>query len=181
MFLHYERKNFFWFKGLRVKKSFLITKDLKILDEKVNSCEYLDNRNRVLFEEKKTHLLNLYMGKYIIKIMDFIKDKENIKITPWNIHTPLTFSVSNINNFGLKIHYDTSKIDTIIYKRYYGFHVYLNDNYEGGEVVFPLLDLKIKPNAGDLFFFRSNVEFPHYSKKVINGEKWMAQGYFKVK
>lgn len=49
---------------------------------------------------------------------------------------------------------------------------YLNDDYEGGELYFRLQDLKIKPEAGDLFIFPSNYMYPHKALPVKSGTKY---------
>lgn len=47
---------------------------------------------------------------------------------------------------------------------------YLNDNYEGGAISFPGLDIKIKPTAGSALIFPCNV--PHIAHTVLKGEKY---------
>ena len=49
---------------------------------------------------------------------------------------------------------------------------YPNDDYEGGELYFRLLDLKIKPRAGDLYIFPSNFMYPHQAMPVTSGTKY---------
>jgi hypothetical protein len=49
---------------------------------------------------------------------------------------------------------------------------YPNDDYEGGELYFRLQDLKIKPEAGDLFIFPSNFMYPHQAMPVHSGTKY---------
>lgn len=49
---------------------------------------------------------------------------------------------------------------------------YPNDDYEGGEIYFTLQDLKIKPDAGDLFIFPSNYMYPHKAMPVTKGTKY---------
>jgi hypothetical protein len=49
---------------------------------------------------------------------------------------------------------------------------YANDDYEGGELYFRLQDLKIKPEAGDLFIFPSNFMYPHQAMPVRSGTKY---------
>ena len=56
--------------------------------------------------------------------------------------------------------------------------VYLNDNYEGGELWFPYLDLKIKPSAGDMIFFPSTYIYAHASLPVSEGIKYSAVTMF---
>ena len=49
---------------------------------------------------------------------------------------------------------------------------YVNDDYEGGELYFRLQDLKIKPQAGDLYIFPSNFMYPHQAMPVTSGTKY---------
>jgi hypothetical protein len=49
---------------------------------------------------------------------------------------------------------------------------YVNDDYEGGELYFRLQDLKVKPEAGDLFIFPSNFMYPHQAMPVTSGTKY---------
>jgi hypothetical protein len=49
---------------------------------------------------------------------------------------------------------------------------YINDDYEGGELFFRLQNLKVKPEAGDLFIFPSNFMYPHQAMPVQSGTKY---------
>ena len=69
----------------------------------------------------------------------------------------------------------------------YGFHydggtgskrsisvlIYLNDDYEGGEIEFPNFNLKIKPKAGTLILFPSNYAYGHIAHPVTSGTKYV--------
>jgi hypothetical protein len=49
--------------------------------------------------------------------------------------------------------------------------IYLNDDYEGGELHFHNQDITIKPEAGTVIFFPSTEDFTHSSKKIESGKK----------
>ena len=49
---------------------------------------------------------------------------------------------------------------------------YPNDNYEGGDLYFPKLDITIKPKAGDLYIFPSAYIYSHVARPVLSGTKY---------
>jgi len=56
--------------------------------------------------------------------------------------------------------------------------LYLNDDYEGGELWFPYLDIKWKPKMGDMVFFPSTYIYAHASMPVTSGTKYSAVTMF---
>jgi predicted 2-oxoglutarate/Fe(II)-dependent dioxygenase YbiX len=50
--------------------------------------------------------------------------------------------------------------------------VYLNDDFEGGEIEFVHFDIKLKPKAGTLILFPSNFAYMHTAHPVIKGTKY---------
>jgi predicted 2-oxoglutarate/Fe(II)-dependent dioxygenase YbiX len=51
--------------------------------------------------------------------------------------------------------------------------LYLNNDYEGGELYFENQDVLIKPESGSMVVFPSNPPFFHESKKVVSGQKYV--------
>ena len=49
--------------------------------------------------------------------------------------------------------------------------LYLNDEYTGGELFFPLQNWEYKPKPGTLIFFKGDHTIPHGVKKVESGER----------
>jgi predicted 2-oxoglutarate/Fe(II)-dependent dioxygenase YbiX len=50
--------------------------------------------------------------------------------------------------------------------------LYLNDDYEGGELEFPDWSCKFKPKAGTLIAFPSYIEFSHQVRPVTSGKRY---------
>lgn len=56
--------------------------------------------------------------------------------------------------------------------------LYLNDDYEGGELDFPRQGLRYNPKAGAMILFPSNFCFPHASLPVQRGTKYVVATWF---
>jgi hypothetical protein len=68
-----------------------------------------------------------------------------------------------------KVHAD----DGPAYKAAVSAVIYLNDDYEGGEIAFPRMDsLVIKPDLGDIAIFPSNYIYEHASLPIRSGTKY---------
>ena len=66
---------------------------------------------------------------------------------------------------------------------------YLNDNYEGGEISFAVMDdvtdtildvIDYKPKEGDMVIFPSNLPIYHGVKPITSGEKYIIRTYWKT-
>lgn len=56
--------------------------------------------------------------------------------------------------------------------------IYLNDDYEGGELRFPNQDVMIKPEAGSVIVFPSVEPFYHQSMPLKTGTKYMVPAFW---
>jgi predicted 2-oxoglutarate/Fe(II)-dependent dioxygenase YbiX len=55
----------------------------------------------------------------------------------------------------------------------FGAIVYINDNYEGGEIVYTNLNIEIKPKPGMVILHKANENTVHAVKKIISGERYV--------
>ena len=56
--------------------------------------------------------------------------------------------------------------------------LYLNEDYEGGEIAFPRQSRSIKPKTGDMVLFPSHFTHPHASLDVTSGTKYACVCWF---
>lgn len=73
-----------------------------------------------------------------------------------------------------KAHYDGGTYT----KRAVSAIVYLNNDYEGGELEFKNFDIKIKPEPGMLIIFPANYAYTHIAHPVISGTKYAIVTWF---
>jgi 2OG-Fe(II) oxygenase superfamily len=69
-------------------------------------------------------------------------------------------------------HYYKKHIDQAANNRRVSFLLYLNDDYEGGELNFPELNVCIKPKANSVVMFPSDFNYVHESLTVKSGTKY---------
>lgn len=72
--------------------------------------------------------------------------------------------------------------------RLWTYLIYLNDNFEGGETVFPELKVSVKPKKGKCVVFQSTLPEPdgriilealHGGNPVISGNKWICNKWIR--
>lgn len=60
----------------------------------------------------------------------------------------------------------------------YGSIMYLNDNYDGGELYFPAYGIDFQPKAGTLAFFPSSTYYVHGVKEVLAGVRYTSPHFW---
>jgi hypothetical protein len=92
--------------------------------------------------------------------------------TRYGIQEPFWHEAYNMLKYSTgheyKPHYDGNTAGN----RHISCIVYLNDEYEGGELEFPNFNVKIKPQKGMLVVFPSNFAYTHIAKPVTSGTKY---------
>jgi len=56
--------------------------------------------------------------------------------------------------------------------------MYLNDDYNGGELEFPNHGISIKPSAGSIVVFPSVDPYVHDPKNIVRGEKYISPSFW---
>lgn len=96
---------------------------------------------------------------------DYLSEEHNISFTSTNHVNVFREGVS------MKVHTDTgpyAENKTIIH----GFVIYLNDNYVGGEIYYPIKGIEIKPSKGSFVIHPGSSEYQHGVREVISGVRY---------
>jgi hypothetical protein len=65
-------------------------------------------------------------------------------------------------------------------RRVLAWSIYLNDDYEGGELEFLYYGRRIKPGAGDVIIFPAAFTHTHRGNMVLGGEKLLLTGWYEL-
>lgn len=121
------------------------------------------------------------MVKFVTKIRSTFKEALTEYLEPYKNFCTITgeesFSVLRYEVGGeYKPHSDGDTGN--LHRRVSGL-LYLNGDFEGGELHFPNTDMKIKPEAGKLVLFPSNFCYVHASTPIISGTKFCVVSWFR--
>jgi len=140
--------------------------------------KHYDDRTIIQITKQDLHSANFVIADVLVHLLEFYKTKYDKRFYYVEKNTPLSFSITTEEKTdGLPVHYDIMKIDTSVYKRLIGNVLYLNDEFEGGEIVFPLLDFAWKPKPRTLISFPSHFGYPHFVRSIKGKERIIFQGY----
>lgn len=139
-------------------KNFLTDKEKEEVYKIINSVTEEDWLDKELNEEHKTP--DFWYGKNLlfkdITVFDEINEKMRLLLESYSYYpSKMHLSRYKIGDF-IKPHKD-QWIPDLPYYIGYGFCLYYNDDYEGGELEYPELNMTIKPNAGSLYIHGGNV------------------------
>jgi hypothetical protein len=95
----------------------------------------------------------------------------------YNIHLGYMEAINYIR-YGTNQHFQVHTDNGFSYTCTTSSCMYLNDDYEGGELWFPYLDLTFKPDYGDIVLFPSTYIYAHAAKPVLSGTKYSAVTMF---
>jgi hypothetical protein len=132
--------------------------------------------------------------------VDFFKPETNIYSEIWKLakwHDPyfqkphtdyldpdFDLDLFDINSVPEECRYFFEKRNIDIYKKtlttkHYAALLYLNDDYEGGEIYFPQHDyFEYKPKPGSIVILEGNIDYMHGVKKVSTGTRYTVTNFW---
>ena len=76
---------------------------------------------------------------------------------------------------GMDVHLDRSNF--VEQQNSVGVAVYLNDNFDGGEIYYPNLDISYRPVRGSLICHPGTSEYKHGVKTILGNDRYILSSY----
>jgi hypothetical protein len=137
------------------------------LDLNVEDMNVFHMFNTFWFDKIESPYLNHYFNTYntekgigLNSSEDTINELKKFVETRWRDLFLLHYAPHNMNKGEKDIHWDFSGLSTV---------GCLNDEYEGGELVFPRQNIRYKLEKGDIIVFPGGLTHPHYVEPITNG------------
>ena len=160
----------------------LSQKDLNVVQNFAKNNDNWQDSCEIKIKKMNEKIYEIFLKMY----NDFILFAEpNLNITPPTV----IFSSVKKNNKpeeGIELldwqmpphaDYDPNNEDTLTIKK--GLVYYLNDDYEGGEIVYTNKNISHKPIANSLIVHPSSKEYAHGVKLVTNGIRYTLTGFYR--
>ena len=191
-----DRNQMFYFTDvLSVPKKYI--EHLENLDSNEFSYPYVEkwktwnasNDDSKIYGQKK-HInlpknlsLDNNLNQKILYVINAIKETHHLCSNTYtkilNIKKPTVINNYAINKYfsgeSMGLHVDSYENSD---EKRFTILIYLNDDYEGGEIEFPNQNIKFKPQAGSALIFPTQEPYAHKSYDVLNGFKYFVLGEF---
>ena len=128
--------------------------------------------NRVFAEFSFPNEAKRILKMFRLKIKPFLENEYLVKLLPNSLNQHVVKW-----NPGEEMEPHIDDVGTIY--NHISSVLYLNDNYEGGEIFFPQHDITVKPLQGDLICFPGNLNYKHGVKKVDSGFRYTMTAWFR--
>ena len=136
------------------------------------------NSNTAFCDSKSKLIKGIETGLIEIKLPEAVTNSEvekyaeyykNAFVVSFNEKTHIA---KFVEGRGMHEHFDASRPKDI------ATLVYLNDEYQGGDIYFPKYEMSFKPEPGDLLCFPDNPDFVHGVKPIIKGTRFTLPRWF---
>jgi hypothetical protein len=162
--------------NIRIVKSFMGEKDSQVLHEYLQMIDdqFKDFGNTEkefkfyadIQDSEISELINFY-GK---RVLEFVRNHYE---GPFDEYDQSKTHIARFEEgHGMHEHFDSTKPNDI------ATLIYINSNYEGGELFFTDHDVLIKPEPGDLVCFPDTPEFVHGVKPIVGGIRYTIPRWF---
>jgi hypothetical protein len=151
---------------------------------------YLGNNNPIISytEYKDKNIAIDLLTSISNSISRSMSEYYNVLLDPRSIFYSKMIKGANLNehydnyepdgSIFIPSNHDHNTINKLGFESDFSGLLYLNDNYEGGEIVFPKQNISLKPKPGTLIFFSGDMNFPHSVNEVLHGSRYNLVSFF---
>jgi hypothetical protein len=161
---------------------------IDLYDEGIFSEDSKENKlDALIYSSKTTH--DDRWAEILEDIKELLKDniEDYLKFNRLLDPDSYAFSHAGIsmlsNQKGVPYHYDLeiSLSSERVRINHFAVLIYLNDSYEGGELIFPIQKVNYKPTKGSVLIFPTSHLYPHAVTPVISGKRYMVRVSYVLK
>jgi hypothetical protein len=161
--------------NIKVVENFLSLEECSLIIDSLNSKEYVEHDLQIDDKNNPTIKRKSYMGLEIAgmqqkRVQEILEDSYDVKVIPGSAHVAKWEP-------GQKLELHVDDLGRTSYNHMASL-IYLNDDYEGGEIEFPTHNLSLKLSAGSLIMFPGNANYPHEVKSIISGYRYTMPIWF---
>ena len=131
------------------------------------------DKDKTISSDIFTHVLQS-MKYYVSKETGYEVDLRTVFLSKMVAGAKLQEHYDNYDPDGTPFHpYGTNSdvLNKIGFKSDFSALLYLNEDYDGGEIEFTQYDLKLKPKPGTFIFFKGDMNTRHLVHEVKSGER----------
>ena len=139
-------------------------------DNRVHSSELFESSNKTLFLKLLEYQKKLKIE--IEKRFNFVLQENSPSIVLWRPGDDQPPHADKQEQNGNPNSYPENDVASLMY---------INDNYDGGEIYFTNQDITIKPKAGSAIFFPGDIHYTHGVTKVLNNNRYTSPAFWRVK
>lgn len=163
-------------KNIKIVKNFISDRECKLILDFLNNFLTPDehpvqwDQNFEPTITRKTYPHVKLVDRYIPLVQDLLEKEygfpvknKNTFVGRWDAGDKLDLHVDDLGTT------NTNHMATLIY---------LNSDYEGGEIFFPTHNVSHKPQAGDLIMFPGNMHYAHEVKTITSGSRFSIPMWF---
>lgn len=176
-------------------ENFISEKDILALQDAIKSDSYIEDyghQSHTSLNIKNSYILNMW-NSYLSQLENMFNSSTEKLIRPYEDFVSIIkyrnfdFSSNDVpqdlanSNYVMFPHaddipYDLSEKNLNERKSFVskGIVIFINDDFEGGEVVYVNKDISIKPKAGTLVCHPGTIEYSHAVNKFYNGDRIIA-------
>jgi hypothetical protein len=151
-------------------------RNIYIVEKETRDTQLVDP---IPIKDKLDSINRFNIRKYVNPFYQFeIRDCELPQILSYGIGGHY---IPHVDAEGVWINADGSEVWRKSIDRDISVVYFLNDDFEGGELVFPELDLTVKPEAGTMICFPATHQYLHGVNPVISGHRYTMVTWMRVK